>query len=524
MRTYLASLPTSLSRIAQKSRLGLGWRGGGCHLARFDRVLLHGSYHKENFHSMALHIFVKAAIILVVILGLTGSTLYGVTRTCAARENGTLWMQWGAVAIPVFSVVYGAYLALCCRAGRLAVFWPIVALFYNFIGLAVMISSFVCSAGDAPFNYVSIVFFLLLGAALLHFLVVPQGRIFPLLYRVLVVFPSSLYVTSIVVVFLCSPAVALLKWPAVSWIPWAAAVVLAGTGIYQMLVVRPLCDWDVVELEMPSLCSRPASNAHSMPHSLDIPRRKYGNGLVECSASTLRIVQIADPHLGSFMTPQRLYDLCQRIVSVQPDLVFLTGDFFTPEANNEPQALSYALTPLSQLAGKVFACLGNHDLESELVLERTRAGLAHCGAVLLVDESRVIRTRLGLVEIIGIKFTFNPASHIPPLFRDRSPRPSVIQTIVLLHDPTGFTYIPPLNALVLSGHTHGGYIGLFSLGYPHATVARLAGMLDNGFWTFRSNVLQVHRGQGARTAFANDVVRLGVPTEDVVLFVQPVGS
>jgi hypothetical protein len=47
------------------------------------------------------------------------------------------------------------------------------------------------------------------------------------------------------------------------------------------------------------------------------------------NSNVLRICQISDPHLGPFMSIKKLQSICERIVELDPDLVCLTGDFFT---------------------------------------------------------------------------------------------------------------------------------------------------------------------------------------------------
>ncbi len=69
--------------------------------------------------------------------------------------------------------------------------------------------------------------------------------------------------------------------------------------------------------------------------------------------------------------------------------------------------------------------------------------------------------------------------------------------LLLLHDPGGFRFVPEDDgSLVLSGHTHGGQIGLLSLGLPLTTVGFV--LPDHGLWAHGCNKLYVHRGQGCR--------------------------
>lgn len=74
---------------------------------------------------------------------------------------------------------------------------------------------------------------------------------------------------------------------------------------------------------------------------------------------SVRIVQITDPHLGTMMSIDRLTTICEQTVTLNPDIVLLTGDFFTVEAySGKENTLARALAPLALISGKTFACLG----------------------------------------------------------------------------------------------------------------------------------------------------------------------
>jgi predicted MPP superfamily phosphohydrolase len=212
-------------------------------------------------------------------------------------------------------------------------------------------------------------------------------------------------------------------------------------------------------------------------------------------------------------------------LELQPDLIFLTGDFFTAEAHRQADALSFALEPLKSAEGRVFACYGNHDLENTTVKLTVDRAVAACGAHLLCDEWCTVTTKAGPIDVVGLGYYRMPgerAEAMDAFFQKyRSASSSTGRSIVMLHDPSGFLDIPRgLGALVLSGHTHGGHIGLYSLGLHHWTLGRLVGMFDNGAWRGRGNVLYVHRGQGARSLMSQAVTRLGVPSEDSVMRVR----
>ena len=292
---------------------------------------------------------------------------------------------------------------------------------------------------------------------------------------------------------------------------------------------------------MKDLHDEGAVTDHTRVTSRNVPTRRYKHVTPDEHAGArrhmlpLRCIQITDPHLGCFMTPQRLAQICERTVEANPDLVFLAGDFFTVEGMREPtEMLTEALRPLRKLGpNKVYACLGNHDVETAAVNDTVRQAVAAIGARLLVDESLTVETRLGSVQISGFNYCKQKQtmlSTVVNFYRDHPLSapiganlecPAALLHICLLHDPNVFGLLPrhALPTLVLSGHTHGGHLGLFSLGWRHATVMRLFGHYDNGLWRNKGNAMWVHRGQGSRSLMGNLVTRCGVPTEDSVFHI-----
>ena len=99
----------------------------------------------------------------------------------------------------------------------------------------------------------------------------------------------------------------------------------------------------------------------------------------------------------------------------------------------------------------------------------------------------------------------------------RHPREEGALRIVLLHDPGAFRHLPEGEGdLVLSGHTHGGQLGLSSLGSVWTIVRPFVDMPDHGLWARGPDRLYVHRGTG-HYGFP---LRLGVPAEESVLHVH----
>jgi uncharacterized protein len=242
---------------------------------------------------------------------------------------------------------------------------------------------------------------------------------------------------------------------------------------------------------------------------------RYPSAIVKPGASDrpLSIVQITDPHLGPYMSVARLRRICERAVAHDPDLVLVTGDVMTMESHDEA-AVVEALAPLAALNGRVFACHGNHDLEARGVLERA---YARVGATLLVDEAVTVQTSAGGVQLLGFDFVWRGRKAHVHRVVSSVPRIDGLPRIAMLHDPGAFQHIPSGHAdLVLSGHTHGGQLGLLSLGLSHTFVSLVAKLPDHGPWALGRNRLYVHRAQGVY----GFPIRLGVPGEQSLMRVH----
>jgi predicted MPP superfamily phosphohydrolase len=326
------------------------------------------------------------------------------------------------------------------------------------------------------------------GAVALHFSLLNLPRMRPFAYRALVSLPASWFLAATLLAFPWAIAHAL------GFHPWGLAIpyLVAFGGLVDSFVRRP-ANVDIV------------LGANGDAPLVRVARMKGGD------ARPLRIVQITDPHLGPFMSTARLAKICARAVAENPDLVLLTGDFLTMESQHDQALLGRALAPLAALEGRCFACLGNHDHEAPA---HVRAGLASAGVKLLVDEIARVETGAGPVEILGFDFRFRDREAHLEAVAARHPRDEATTRVALLHDPGAFRHLPPGTAdLVLSGHTHGGQLGLLWLGLPHTIVSALSQIPDHGLWRRGRDLLYVHRGTG-HYGFP---LRLGVPPEESVL-------
>jgi predicted MPP superfamily phosphohydrolase len=325
-------------------------------------------------------------------------------------------------------------------------------------------------------------------ATLVHFVALSRARMRPAWFRALVSIPGLWFVAGSMLAVPWAIARALGLEPWGWWLPYLAC----AFGVYQSLR-NP---WQEVNLQIDG------SDAGELAR-VD-PGRPPGG-------PHLSIAQITDPHLGPFMSVARLRAACHRVVAASPDLVLLTGDLVTMESQRDVDGLVRALEPLRALPGRVFACLGNHDHEAR---QTVSAALAAIGAHLLVDRAVRVSTPVGPVEIAGADFVFrNRGQHLAALAQELGPRDGVPR-LLLLHDPGAFRHLPDGAAdLTLSGHTHGGHVGLLSLGYDWTAIRALFRLPDHGFWAQGRNRMYVHRGTG-HYGFP---IRLGVPGEEGIL-------
>ena len=286
---------------------------------------------------------------------------------------------------------------------------------------------------------------------------------------------------------------------------WLDALPIAVAALSVLTSLHPRVERVEVELGSeapPGITRLPVRRSRSRPRA---PERA-GQG-------PLRIVQVTDPHLGPWQPVARLRGHLERLLEESPDLVLLTGDFLTMEGQGSPGALARALEPLRAASGRCYAVFGNHDHEAP---DEVRSALADCGADLLMDDARLVDTRCGPVQIVGADYRRRErAEHLGALLT-RHPRVAGALRLLLLHDPSGFRFVPPGEVdLTLSGHTHGGQIGLVSLGLDW-TVLRRSAWPDHGLFAHGVNRLYVHRGTG----FYGFPLRVGVPGELSVLEVR----
>ncbi len=181
----------------------------------------------------------------------------------------------------------------------------------------------------------------------------------------------------------------------------------------------------------------------------DLPQRLEG----------CRIVQLSDFHYdGQRLSNRLLQQAIDRVNSLEPDLIALTGDYVT----SDPAPIFVLSSYLSRMKSRygTVAVLGNHDNlrpggRRTIVRSLQQAGITTLWnevAYPLGDDLAVV----GLADFWSREFSPDPVL---------SPLPPSLPRLVLSHNPDTAEYLAVWRVdLQLSGHTHGGQIVLPGLG------------------------------------------------------------
>jgi hypothetical protein len=202
-------------------------------------------------------------------------------------------------------------------------------------------------------------------------------------------------------------------------------------------------------------------------HELSVVNRSLAVANLPGAFQNFRIAQISDIHFDEFTEPFFVRRVVERVNSLAPDLVLLTGDF----VSNSPlprrfaeQAMHRCADILRDLAcPQRFAALGNHD--AVLGAPTIRPILASISIPLLVNQHIPIERGGQRLWLGGVA---DPVSGVPDL--DLAiPRQPDGPVLLMSHGPDYADVVVAhprgqLVDLMLAGHSHGGQVRLPLLG------------------------------------------------------------
>lgn len=223
--------------------------------------------------------------------------------------------------------------------------------------------------------------------------------------------------------------------------------------------------------------------------------------------SPLRVVQLTDIHAGLFMNRRQMRYYVDQVISLQPDLFVLTGDY----VSNSLSFLPGCLEEMARVRTRhgTFASLGNHEhwygSQTEL-----HAIFRKYGVPLLNNEHRIIETGTDRFAVIGIDDLRTGKADLEAALHGLDP---AVPALLLSHRPEIFPQAAALGvSLTLSGHYHGGQIKL-DLPGGGISLAHLRTPYVEGLFRIGASRLYVSRGIG--TTFTP--IRLNAPPEVTLL-------
>src|SRR3954447_4982893 len=170
----------------------------------------------------------------------------------------------------------------------------------------------------------------------------------------------------------------------------------------------------------------------------------------------LRVALVSDLHAGApHMGEERIAGVVASVCDQRPDLVLLLGDYVDEDVHFgsavAPEAVAGRLGALEAPRG-VLAVLGNHDWRHDG--RRVAAALRKAGIGLL--ENDAVRAGADL-WVAGVADSRHRRPDVAAALRAV---PDGAAAILMSHDPDLFPQVPPRVALTVSGHLHGGQVGV----------------------------------------------------------------
>jgi uncharacterized protein len=212
-----------------------------------------------------------------------------------------------------------------------------------------------------------------------------------------------------------------------------------------------------------------------------------------------RIAQISDIHADGWMTPGRVLGLVNLVNAEAPDLVAITGDFATySRFRSLIRHASRLVAPLRRLHAPdgVIAVLGNHDHKSDARTVR-RVLAASCVSELR-NTTWTLRRGEASLYFCGLD---DLKEGKPRLNRALEGLSDEGAAILLIHEPDFADESAATGRfdLQLSGHSHGGQVGLPLLRYPF--LPKFSRKYPSGLYRVSDMFLYTNRGLGAHPRF-----------------------
>ncbi len=225
----------------------------------------------------------------------------------------------------------------------------------------------------------------------------------------------------------------------------------------------------------------------------------------------LTIVQLTDVHIGNTIGKAFVQECVERINTLKPDIVVITGDLVDRKIEDAKDDLS----PLKELQTRfgTYFVLGNHEYYHGA--EDIANYMPELNIKALLNESVIIRDGENALNIVGINDLQSIRFNTLPIdtYKAFESVDKNAPTVLLSHQPKSIEAVAdkPYD-LMLSGHTHGGQI------FPFGFLVMLQQPFLAGLHAVTATKqIFVSRGTG----YWGPPVRVFAPSEISVLTLKP---
>ncbi len=214
----------------------------------------------------------------------------------------------------------------------------------------------------------------------------------------------------------------------------------------------------------------------------------------ELPIKSLKVVQLSDLHITSFTTPDSIRKIFEKVQSLNPDLIVITGDVVDIDIMKDDKYLKYGFELLQAPYG-VYAITGNHEYYAKL--NSFLEAFEKLGIPVLRNQSIVAGE---VINVAGINDT--DWKNVENISKSLSAVDAKYPVLFLSHRPETFDIAAKqgYKIIQLSGHTHAGQI-------PPIEIARRYFMEYNyGLYNIEDSVMYVTSGTrwwGPPMRFAN---------------------
>jgi len=215
-----------------------------------------------------------------------------------------------------------------------------------------------------------------------------------------------------------------------------------------------------------------------------------------------KVVQLSDLHIGGLIEKNFIFDVVQKVNTLKPDLIVITGDLIDVDLKYTKEAIK-ELSNLKSKYGAYFV-VGNHEYFHGI--EEIMEYINLIGIKVLENENIYIGEEnqgfnlAGVYDLFGYRYgKFQP--NIKQALSNIKSSP----TVLLAHQPRYIYEVEDRSIdLILSGHTHGGQI------FPFNYLVSLVQPYVKGLH-LHNNTTQIYVNKG--TGFWGPPMRLGANAE-----------